>query len=464
MSAPAPPSDPSNNGGGNNAPTEKDKNTSKDTAQSQSQSQPKDGGGPKEKNPPAPKNDKSKTKEKDTPQSESESESESGSGSSSSSDSDSESSSSESESEPEPAAECSNKKCLKLKSFCKPCLEAATKICSSIPHSQIESRAGWFPITVTVHVTGTQQEIQTWVWKQISRLHLFYPTRTLRWSKLRGEHKHPRVRVCAVERARDASAGGGNFADFTDLTSPTPGMLSVQEVSWQETTKVFAKKAARNAGGGMGSEEAQARRMARAKLPWWAKERARSAEREVLMLVDFPDEIKEEDEVLKLYLGGFGKRFEVVEVKFPGPETTWNAHRLAWWVYTHPAQNGDRGISVDFLKAARKARKARKAKKAEKERKAREARKRRSRSRSASQPQQQQPQQQQWQQPQQQQPQQTQWFQLRPAPIAWVTPISVDPNYFPTPPPQTPRLPTAREASRMKTKTPRWMKSIAFKP
>jgi hypothetical protein len=165
------------------------------------------------------------------------------------------------------------------------------------------------------------------------------------------------------------------------------------------------------------------------------------------MLVDFPEEAKEGYEVFKLFLDGFGKRVEVVEVKFPGADTTWNAHRLAWWVYTHPAQNGDPGFSARTLEehATRRRR-----------------RRRRSRRQSQSQPQQtytqQQPQQQQW----QRVPQQV-WYQVT-TPVAWVTPISVDPNYSTAPAVETERIPTAREARRMQTKTPRWMKNIKFKP
>jgi hypothetical protein len=155
-----------------------------------------------------------------------------------------------------------------------------------------------------------------------------------------------------------ASEGGGDFADFNDITTPHSGMLSVQECSWQDTTKSFITYSSPFVGGSIGSEEAQERRMARAKMPWWAKTRARTAEREVLMLEDLPEEVKEGDEVFKLFLNGFGKRVEVVEVKFPGADSTWNAHRLAWWVYTNPAQNGDPGFSARTLEeqAARRRR------------------------------------------------------------------------------------------------------------
>jgi hypothetical protein len=228
-------------------------------------------------------------------------------------------------------------------------------------------------------------------------------------------------------------------------------MLSVQECSWQDTTKSYITYSSPFAGGSIGSEEAQERRMVRAKMPWWAKTRARTAEREVLMLVDFPEEVKEGDEVFKLFLDGFGKRVGVVEVKFPGADTTWHAHRLAWWVYTHPAQNGDPGFSAAILE----------------EQAAGNRRRRRSRRQSKSQPQQtytqQQPQQeqQQW----QWQPEQPQQVRYRvTTPVAWVTPISVDPNYSTAPAVETERIPTAREARRMQTKTPRRMKNIKFKP
>ncbi|KAL3454135.1 hypothetical protein BJX65DRAFT_301923 [Aspergillus insuetus] len=340
MSAPAPPHEGSNNGGekdNNNPPTEKTNNISPENfpeSQSQSQPQPQPQSEEKEK-----ENDKGKDAEK---QKEKEA---------------------EEEGTPEdsgPPETCSNETCLTLQTFCKTCLQIARTISSAIPPSQIESGRGWFPISITIHVTDSQQEIQSWVWKQISRLHLFYPTRDDRWDELRGEHKHPRVRVCAVERVKDASEGGGDFVDFNDITSPHPGMLSVQECSWQDTAKSYITYASPFAGGSIGSEEAQERRMARAKMPWWAKTRARTAEREVLMLVDFPEEVKEGDEVFELFLDGFGKRVEVVEVKFPGIDSTWNAHRLAWWVYTHPAPNEDPGFSATTLEeqAARRRRRS----------------------------------------------------------------------------------------------------------
>ncbi|KAJ0422008.1 hypothetical protein BJY00DRAFT_311410 [Aspergillus carlsbadensis] len=323
----------------------------------------------------------------------------------------------EGSSDPTPPTPCSNAKCLKLTTLCPTCLATTRRIHSSVPYSQLESRTGWFPISITVHVTGTQAEIQAWVWKQISRLHLFYPARSMRRDTQRGKHKHPRVRVCAVERARDASAGGGDFADFADLMSPRPGALSVQEVSWQETATAYWKYALPHAGMGVESEGAQERRVAKAKMPWYAKARARSAAREVCMLVEFPEEIGEGDEVLGFFLDGFGGRVEVVEVKFPGPGTSWNAHRLAWWVYTHPAENGNPGITVPA---------------------------RRSGGQSASQ--------------QQRQRQQTYQHRSVPTRVAWVTPVSVDPNVL-----TTRQLPTAREGPRTKSKTPRWIRNLGIK-
>ncbi|KAL2793955.1 hypothetical protein BJX66DRAFT_338382 [Aspergillus keveii] len=413
MSAPAPPAEGSSNGGGNN------NTTPEKPPHSQPQSQEKE----KEKEEEKQKEKgKEKEKEKEPGKDKDKDPEEEGKTEASG-----------------PPETCTNETCLTLQTFCKTCLQTARNINSAIPLPK----------------SSTQQEIQAWVWKQISRLHLFYPTRDDRRNELRGEHKHPRVRICAVERVKDVSEGGGDFADFNDITTPHSGMLSVQECSWQDTTKSFITYSSPFVGASIGSEEAQERRMARAKMPWWAKTRARTAEREVLMLVDFPEEVKEGDEVFKLFLDGFGKRVEVVEVKFPGADSTWNAHQLAWWVYTHPAQNGDAGFSAATLK----------------EQGARRRRRRRSKSRrqSESQPQQtytqqqpqQQPQQQQWQWVLQQ-PQQL-WYQVT-TPVAWVTPISVDPNYSTAPAVETERIPTAREARRMQTKTPRWMKNIKFKP
>ncbi|KAL3490063.1 hypothetical protein BJX62DRAFT_238517 [Aspergillus germanicus] len=218
--------------------------------------------------------------------------------------------------------------------------------------------------------------------------------------------------------------------------------MQQQQQPQLDTTKSYITYSSPFVGGSIGSEEAQERRMARAKMPWWAKTRARTAEREVLMLVDFLEEVKEGDEVFKLFLDGFGKRVEVVEVKFPGPDTTWNAHRQAWWVYTHPAQNGDPGFSATTLNEQAVRRKKRR---------------RRSRRQSESQPQQT------YTQKQPQQPQQLQW-QWQPQQPQQVTPISVDPNYPTAPAVETERIPTAREARRMQIKTPRWMKNIKFKP
>jgi hypothetical protein len=168
MSAPAPPAEGSSNGGGNN------NTTPEKPPHSQPQSQEKE----KEKEEEEQKEKgKEKEKEKEPGKDKDKDPEEEGKTEASG-----------------PPETCTNETCLTLQTFCKTCLQTARGINSAIPPSQIESGRGWFPIAIMFHVTGTQQEIQAWVWKQISRLHLFYPTRDDRRNELRGEHKHPRVR------------------------------------------------------------------------------------------------------------------------------------------------------------------------------------------------------------------------------------------------------------------------------
>ncbi|KAL3461724.1 hypothetical protein BJX64DRAFT_289133 [Aspergillus heterothallicus] len=228
-------------------------------------------------------------------------------------------------------APCTSPTCHTWPTFCASCLTLSSRIRAGIPKDLIESKKGMFPLRLSCSMTATAPEVEIWVWRHISRLRLFYPD------------SDPPARVHAAQRVKGSTEGGGGGGEWIDLTTPSGGMYSVQEVSMAKTVGAYVAYALPH-GGETSGQEAQRRRLRKAKEPWYEKSAwTARVEREVSMLAELPLDFGGADTrvVVDMWMKGF-RGGSGGDVRIPEGEA-WNGLRLQWWVDTHPvtAATGD---------------------------------------------------------------------------------------------------------------------------